>query len=117
VWRFSPGTVRRALDSGSTPDAIAADLAAVAVGALPQPPSYLIHDTARGHGRMRVTSAACVIHGEEPSLLAELAAHRKLAGLGLRQFDPPYLYAWCHLRDDERVFTLSRIQGVMPAQP
>jgi hypothetical protein len=30
-------------------------------------------------------------------------------------FDPPYLYAWCHLRDDERVFTLSRIQGVMPA--
>ncbi|MFJ4843103.1 WYL domain-containing protein [Streptomyces sp. NPDC088746] len=28
--------------------------------------------------------------------------------------DPPYLYAWCHLRDDERVFTLSRIHGVMP---
>ncbi|WP_323180409.1 WYL domain-containing protein [Streptomyces sp. NBC_00102] len=28
--------------------------------------------------------------------------------------DPPYLYAWCHLRDDERVFTLSRIHGIMP---
>lgn len=29
--------------------------------------------------------------------------------------DPPYLYAWCQLRGDERVFTLSRIHGVMPA--
>ncbi|MFI1356528.1 helicase-associated domain-containing protein [Streptomyces sp. NPDC020898] len=91
VWRFGPGSIRRALDSGRTPDAIAADLAAVAVGALPQPLSYLIHDTARSHGRMRVTSAACVIHGEEPALLAELAAHRKLAGLGLRQLAPTVL--------------------------
>lgn len=91
VWRFSPATVRRALDAGRTSDAIAADLAAVAVGALPQPLAYLINDTARSHGRMRVTSAACVIHGEEPALLAELAAHRKLAGLGLRQLAPTVL--------------------------
>lgn len=91
VWRFSPGTVRRALDAGRTPEAITADLAAVAVGALPQPLSYLINDTARSHGRMRVTSAACVIHGEEPVLLAELAAHRKLVGLGLRLLAPTVL--------------------------
>ncbi|WP_244165205.1 helicase-associated domain-containing protein [Streptomyces silaceus] len=85
VWRFSPGTIRGALDTGRTPDAIAADLADVAVGALPQPLSYLIHDTARAHGRVRIAPAACVIHGEEPALLAELAAHRKLGELGLRQ--------------------------------
>ncbi|WP_419796394.1 hypothetical protein [Streptomyces fuscus] len=24
------------------------------------------------------------------------------------------MYAWCHLRDAERVFTLSRIHGVTP---
>ncbi|MFF6775835.1 hypothetical protein ACFY8W_20020 [Streptomyces sp. NPDC012637] len=30
------------------------------------------------------------------------------------ELDPPYLEAWCHLRGDERVFTLSRIHGVMP---
>ncbi|MFE8943771.1 hypothetical protein [Streptomyces sp. NPDC007856] len=29
--------------------------------------------------------------------------------------NPPYLDAWCHLRDDERGFTLSRIQGVVLA--
>ncbi|MFE1319657.1 helicase-associated domain-containing protein [Kitasatospora phosalacinea] len=91
VWRFSPGSVRRALDSGLTPDALAADLAAVAVEPLPQPLSYLIHDTARSHGRVRVVSAACVIHGEEPALLAELAAHRKLSPLGLRLLAPTVL--------------------------
>ncbi|MFE4976276.1 helicase C-terminal domain-containing protein [Kitasatospora sp. NPDC056651] len=91
VWRFSPAAVRRALDAGLTPEALTADLAAVAVEPLPQPLSYLIHDTARGHGRVRVVAAACVIHGEEPALLAELAAHRKLAQLGLRQLAPTVL--------------------------
>ncbi|MGX1973682.1 helicase-associated domain-containing protein [Streptomyces kronopolitis] len=91
VWRFSPGTIRRALDTGSTPAAIEADLAAIAVDALPQPLSYLIHDTARTHGRMRIAPAACVIHGEEPALLAELVAHRKLAELGLRLLAPTVL--------------------------
>ncbi|MFE7591244.1 helicase C-terminal domain-containing protein [Kitasatospora sp. NPDC057512] len=91
VWRFSPRSVRRALDAGLTPDALTADLAAVAVESLPQPLSYLIHDTARSHGRMRVVSAACVIHGEEPAVLAELAAHRKLTQLGLRQLAPTVL--------------------------
>ncbi|MEV8095857.1 helicase C-terminal domain-containing protein [Kitasatospora sp. NPDC085879] len=91
VWRFSPGSVRRALDAGHTPDVITADLTAVAVEPLPQPLSYLIHDTARSHGRVRVVSAACVIHGEEPALLAELAAHRKLTQLGLRQLAPTVL--------------------------
>ncbi|MFH9353152.1 helicase C-terminal domain-containing protein [Kitasatospora sp. NPDC017646] len=107
VWRFSPGSVRRALDAGLTPDSLTADLAAVALAVaaeplpptapqphaqpLPQPLSYLIHDTARRHGQVRVVSAACVIHGEEPALLAELAAHRKLARLGLRQLAPTVL--------------------------
>ncbi len=92
VWRFTPGSVRRALDAGRTADDITTDLAAVAVGGdLPQPLTYLIHDTARGHGRLRVAPAACVIHSEEPALLAELAAHRKLAALGLRQLAPTVL--------------------------
>jgi len=31
--------------------------------------------------------------------------------------DPPYLEAWCHLRNAERVFTLSRIHSVMSFTP
>ncbi|MEU9882576.1 hypothetical protein [Streptomyces phaeochromogenes] len=55
------------------------------------PLSYLTADTARGHGRLRIAPAACVIHGDEPVLLAELAAHRGLAELGLRQLAPTLL--------------------------
>ncbi|MFI1419698.1 helicase-associated domain-containing protein [Streptomyces sp. NPDC020731] len=91
VWRFSSGGVRRALDAGHAPEDITADLAAVAAGPLPQPLTYLIADTVRGHGRVRVSPAACVLHGDEPALLAELAAHRGLAKLGLRQLAPTVL--------------------------
>ncbi|MEU8461951.1 helicase C-terminal domain-containing protein [Streptomyces sp. NPDC029003] len=91
VWRFSTGSVRRALDAGHSPDGLTGELAAVASGPLPQPLSYLIADTARGHGLVRIAPGACVIHGEEPALLTELAAHRKLAKLGLRQLAPTVL--------------------------
>ncbi|WP_405711320.1 helicase-associated domain-containing protein [Streptomyces xanthophaeus] len=91
VWRFSAASVRRALDAGHTPEDITAELAAVAARPLPQPLSYLIADTARGHGRVRITPAACVLYGNEPALLTEIAAHRKLAKLGLRQMAPTVL--------------------------
>ncbi len=58
----------------------------------PEPPDEnLISDTARGHGRVRIAPAACVLHGDEPALLAEIAAHRRLAKLGLRQVAPTVL--------------------------
>ncbi|MFI9203976.1 helicase-associated domain-containing protein [Streptomyces sp. NPDC053048] len=111
VWRFSPATVRRALDTGRDPGSIVGDLAAVAVEPLPQPLSYLIHDTARSHGRLRVADVACVIHGHEPALLAELAAHRELAELGLRQLAPTVLVSrtpW------ERTLAALRTAGYAP---
>lgn len=91
VWRFGPSSVRRALDAGRTAEAIATGLTAISDGPLPQPLAYLITDTARRHGRIRLTSAPCVIHGAEPALLSELAVHRRLAGLGLRQLAPTVL--------------------------
>jgi hypothetical protein len=91
VWRFNADSIRRALDAGRTPTGITAELAAVAAGPLPQPLAYLISDTARGHGRVRIAPAACVLHGDEPALLAEIAAHRGLAKLGLRQLAPTVL--------------------------
>ena len=27
------------------------------------------------------------------------------------------MYAWCHLRDDDRVFSIDRIQAVAPVHP
>ncbi|MET8180032.1 helicase C-terminal domain-containing protein [Streptomyces sp. NPDC005336] len=111
VWRFSAGTIRRALDAGRAPDDITADLAAIAIGPLPQPLSYLITDTARGHGRVRIAPAACVIHGEEPGLLAELTAHRKLAKLGLRQLAPTVLVSRSPL---DKTLAALRAEGYAP---
>ncbi|WP_326811246.1 helicase-associated domain-containing protein [Streptomyces scopuliridis] len=111
VWRFSPGSVRRALDTGRSPDGITADLTAVAAGPLPQPLSYLIADTARRHGRIRLAPAACVIHGEEPALLAELTVHRKLAGLGLRQLAPTVLVSRTSL---DKTLAALRAEGYAP---
>ncbi|MFF5019813.1 helicase-associated domain-containing protein [Streptomyces sp. NPDC001165] len=111
VWRFSPRSVRRALDAGRCPDAIETDLAAVATSPLPQPLAYLINDTARGHGRIRLAPAACVIHGEDPALLAELAAHRRLSKLGLRQLAPTVLVSRSPL---EKTLAALRAEGYAP---
>ncbi|MFD5410953.1 WYL domain-containing protein [Streptomyces nojiriensis] len=43
------------------------------------------------------------------------SGNRTVRTLSRLELDPPYLEAWCHLREDERVFTLSRIHSVMPA--
>ncbi|WP_066365683.1 helicase-associated domain-containing protein [Herbidospora mongoliensis] len=89
IWRFSAATVRRALDAGSTADELLDELAQV--GTLPQPLTYLINDVARRHGEVTVTSVGCIVQGSDPGLLAEIAGHRKLAKLGLRQLAPTVL--------------------------
>jgi predicted DNA-binding transcriptional regulator YafY len=43
------------------------------------------------------------------------SGNRTVRTLSDLELDPPYLDAWCHLREAERVFSLARIHGVMPA--
>lgn len=89
VWRFSRASVRRALDGGETAEGLLTALAEV--GTLPQPLAYLIRDVGRRHGEVTVFSVGCIIQGADPALLAEIAAHRRLAGLGLRLLAPTVL--------------------------
>ncbi len=91
TWRFSPASVRRAIDDGADPDALLAALDAIAVGELPQPLRYLINDVARRHGEVQVATARTVIRGEDVALLAQVAADRGLRGLGLRVIAPTVL--------------------------
>jgi predicted DNA-binding transcriptional regulator YafY len=44
------------------------------------------------------------------------SGNRTLRTLSRLDLDPPYLEAWCHLREAERVFALSRIHSVVPGQ-
>ncbi|WP_078969794.1 helicase-associated domain-containing protein [Streptomyces natalensis] len=92
TWRFTPASVRRALDTGHSADTLLDGLTAVSVfGGLPQPLDYLIRDTARSHGRMRVLPAACCIRSDDETLVRELAAHHALRTLGLRAVAPTVL--------------------------
>jgi hypothetical protein len=84
TWRFSPGSVRRALDAGHTADGLLADLKEIATTAVPQTLEYLVRDVARRHGAVRAGAAGCVLRGEDASLLAELVADKRLRALELR---------------------------------
>jgi hypothetical protein len=91
TWRFSPDSVRRALDAGRPADELTAGLAQVSPAGLPQPLAYLIKDVARRHGAVRGQDVACCLRSENTALLAEIAADRRLRGLGLRVLAPTVL--------------------------
>ena len=87
-WRFSTGSVRRALDAGATAESLVRSLSAIADGALPQPLTYLIEEVGQRHGVLRVSPAVSAIRSDDTALLAQLVADRKLKSLGLRSLAP-----------------------------
>lgn len=89
VWRFTTESVRGALDEGYDADELLAELSGV--GTVPQPLEYLVHDVARRHGEVMVTTVGCVVQASDPALLAEIAGHRRLTRLGLRLLAPTVL--------------------------
>lgn len=93
TWRLTPESVRRALDDGHGADDLLGRLGALAQGNLPQALDYLVRDVARRHGHVGVQGAGAVVLGEDAALLAEIAAHRSLRSLALRQVAPTVLVA------------------------
>jgi hypothetical protein len=91
VWRFTPATVRRALDIGHDADKLLARLAEVSELPLPQPLEYLIKDVARTHGRIRVVRSACCLRSDDETLIDELVRTRALGKLGFRKIAPTVL--------------------------
>ncbi|MEU3458423.1 helicase-associated domain-containing protein [Streptomyces sp. NPDC006733] len=93
VYRFTPASVRRALDAGQTAADLHAFLAEHSRTPVPQPLSYLIDDVARRHGRLRVGAASAYLRCDDDALLTELLADRRASGLGLRRLAPTVLAA------------------------
>jgi hypothetical protein len=90
VYRFSPRTVRRALDVGWTTESLLAGLRSLAGTELPQPLDYLVRDAARVHGSIRVHDVRTCVVAEE-ALVAELAHARALRKLRWRRLTPTVL--------------------------
>lgn len=91
--RFTPESVRAALDAGTTADDLLTELGAVARGGVPQPLEYLVRDTARRHGVLRAGVALAYLRADDAALLAGLPDDPRLTGLGLRLLAPTVLVA------------------------
>ncbi|MFF9350892.1 helicase C-terminal domain-containing protein [Streptomyces sp. NPDC014734] len=93
VYRFTPGSVRRALDAGRSAADLHAFLAAHSRTPVPQPLSYLIDDVARRHGHLRIGAASSYVRCDDEAVLNEILADRRAAGLRLRRLAPTVLAA------------------------
>ncbi|MBO1752207.1 helicase-associated domain-containing protein [Actinotalea sp. BY-33] len=91
--RFTPDSVRRALDAGRTAEELLAELSRHARAGVPQPLEYLVLDAARRHGQVRVGMASSYLRSDDPGLLAGLVEDRSLAGLGLLRLAPTVIAA------------------------
>ncbi|GGO73518.1 helicase-associated domain-containing protein [Nonomuraea cavernae] len=109
VWRFTTESVRGALDHGHEAGELLEELAAV--GAIPQPLEYMVRDVARRHGEVTVTTVGCVVQASDPTLLAEIAGHRRLTRLGLRLLAPTVLVSSATA---ERTLAALRDNGYSP---
>lgn len=93
VYRFTPGSVRRALDAGQSAADLHAFLAAHSRTPVPQPLSYLIDDVARRHGHLRIGAASSYVRCDDESVLNEILADKRSAPLRLRRLAPTALAA------------------------
>ncbi|MBQ0968188.1 MULTISPECIES: helicase-associated domain-containing protein [Streptomyces] len=93
VYRFTPGSVRRALDAGRSAADLHAFLARHSRTPVPQPLTYLIDDVARRHGRLRVGAASAYVRCDDDATLDEILADKRAAALGLRRLAPTVLAA------------------------
>ncbi|WP_405181615.1 helicase-associated domain-containing protein [Nocardia sp. NBC_01377] len=110
VWRFTPETVRAALDAGTTAESLLAQLAGLSDRPLPQPLEFLVNDVARRHGRIRVRDMLCCVVADEVTI-TELLHTRSLAGLDFARLAPTVLSS---PHDRDTVLTRLRASGHAP---
>lgn len=91
VYRFTAASVRRALDTGWSAAEVHEFVGSVSRTPVPQPLSYLVDDTARTFGNIRVGHAEAFLRADDETALAELLHHPKAGTLGLRRIAPTVL--------------------------
>ena len=91
VYRFTPDSVRRALDAGWSVDQVLGALGDASRTPVPQPLDYLVRDVARRHGQARVGSARSYVRCDDEATLGAILAHRELSPLQLRSIAPTVL--------------------------
>lgn len=85
VFRITAGSIAAALDAGWDADRILTTLADASQTPIPQPVEYLVQDTERRHGRVRVGSAASFIVTSDVGSLDVLLAALEGVGVSVRR--------------------------------
>ncbi|CAB4884019.1 MAG: hypothetical protein F2793_08005 [Actinobacteria bacterium] len=83
VYRISESSIQRALDSGWDAAQIRGALADASTTGVPQPLAYLIDDTARRHGAVRVGLASSYLRCDNEATLSAILGDRRLKTLDL----------------------------------
>jgi hypothetical protein len=110
TWRFSPASIREAMDAGWIAEELLASLRQAAAHDLPHSLSQLIDDVARRHGEVRVREVrSCLVAGEP--LATEIRHTRSLAKLSLSQPAPTVLVS---PETPEVVLPALRAAGFLP---
>jgi hypothetical protein len=91
VYRFTTDSVRRAFDAGWSSVELHDFVAEVSRTSVPQPLTYLIDDTARRFGSIRIGAVESFLRADDEAVLTELMHHPQAASLGLRQIAPTVL--------------------------
>ncbi|WP_406125160.1 helicase-associated domain-containing protein [Streptomyces sp. NBC_00989] len=112
VYRFTPGSVRRALDAGRSASDLHDFLTAHSRTPVPQPLAYLIDDVARRHGHLRIGVASAYVRCDDDAVLSEILADKRSAGLRLRRIAPTVLAAQA---DPAALLDGLRAMGFAPA--
>ncbi|MBD0863890.1 helicase-associated domain-containing protein [Gordonia sp. zg691] len=112
VYRVSPESVRRALDSGRSSNELLSMFTTHSRTPVPQSLSYLIEDVARKHGQLRVGVASAFIRCEDPTVLAAVLRSPAAEALALRALAPTVAVSQSELRD---VIEQLRAAGFAPA--
>lgn len=112
VYRVSEASIRHALDTGRTADALHAFFAKHSKTPVPQGLSYLIDDVARRHGQLRVGMASSFVRCEDVTLLAHAVAAPALDALDMRLLAPTVAVSQAPIGE---VLAALRTAGFAPA--
>ena len=112
VYRFSPASVRRAMDAGQDRDQVLALLEQRSSTPVPQALERLVDDVARRHGSLRVGAASSWVRGADAAALAEVLADPRAAPLRLVALAPTVAASPA---DPSAVLAVLRSMGLAPA--
>lgn len=111
VYRFTPDSIRRALDRGRDAPTLLDFLRGISRTPVPQPLEYLVEDAARRHGIVRVGVANAYIRCDDETALTGLLADPRAQTLGCVRVSPTVITVNGRI---EEVIELLRERGLHP---